>query len=89
VPAHHSGDLVYYPVSRTGKHIILLACLAADGLFLKPTVVIPRKAYDEDLLFFGITTEKVELYSQEKGHISKSIFDNWFGTVFIPKLEKR
>jgi hypothetical protein len=57
-PAHHSEDLVYYPVSRTGKCITLLACVAADGPFLKPAVVIPRKTYDEDLLRFGTTAEK-------------------------------
>jgi hypothetical protein len=88
VPAHHSEDLVYYPLSRTGKRITILACVAADGSFLKPAVVIPRKTYDEDLLLFGITTERVEFYSQENDYISMPIFEDWFRTVFIPELEK-
>jgi hypothetical protein len=63
VPVYYSEDLVYYPVSRTGKRITLLACIAADGSFLKPAVVIPRKIDNGDLLLFRITPEKVELYS--------------------------
>jgi hypothetical protein len=89
VLSYHSEDLVHYPVSRTGKRITLLAFVAADGSFLEPVVVIPRKTYDEDLLLFGITPEKVEFYSQEKGYISMPIFDDWFQIVFIPELEKR
>jgi hypothetical protein len=46
VPAHHSEDLVYYPVSQTGKRTTFLACVIADGFFLKPVVVISRKTYD-------------------------------------------
>jgi hypothetical protein len=88
VLCHHSEDLVYYPVSRTGKRIALLAYRAADGSCLKPAVVIPRKTYDEDLLLFGITSEKVELYPQENGYISMPIFEDWFRAVFIPELEK-
>jgi hypothetical protein len=43
VPIYHAGDRVCYPVSRTGKRITLLACVAAEGSFLKPAIVIPRK----------------------------------------------
>jgi hypothetical protein len=89
VPAHHPEDLVYYPVSRTGKRITLLACVAAGGSSLKPAVMIPRKTYDGDLLLFEITPEKVELYPQENGDISMPIFEDWLRTVFIPELEKR
>jgi hypothetical protein len=45
--------------------------------------------WDVNLLLFGITPEKVKLYSQENGYISMPIFENWLRTVFIPELEKR
>jgi hypothetical protein len=89
VPVSHRGDHVFSPVSRTGKRITLLACVAADGSFLKPAVVIPRKTYDEDLLLFGMTPEKVQLYSQGSGYIITAIFADWLQSIFIPELERR
>jgi hypothetical protein len=89
VPASHAADRVYYPVPRTGKRITLLACVAADGSHLKPAVVIPRKTYDEDLMLFGLTPEKVELYSQGTGYVEIPIFDDWMRSIFIPELAMR
>jgi hypothetical protein len=37
------------PVSRQGKRITLIACVAADGSYLRPAVIIPRKTYDDYL----------------------------------------
>jgi hypothetical protein len=36
------------PVSRTGKRITLMACIAADSSVLKPQVIVPRKTVDSD-----------------------------------------
>jgi hypothetical protein len=63
VPSYQAEDRVYYPVPRTGKRSTLLACIAVDEFFLKPTVVIPQQTYDEDLLLFRMKSEKVELDS--------------------------
>jgi hypothetical protein len=43
-PASHEEDPVPIPVPRTGKRIMLLVCIAADGSYLKPLIRIPRKA---------------------------------------------
>jgi hypothetical protein len=59
VPASHAADHVYDAVPRIGKRIPFLACVAADGSYLKPAVIILRKTYDEDLALFGLTSEKV------------------------------
>jgi hypothetical protein len=55
VPIYHAGDRVDYPVPRTGKRITLLACVTADGSFLKPAIVSPRKISDEDVMFFAMS----------------------------------
>jgi hypothetical protein len=89
VPVSHTEKQVYYPVPRMGKRITLLACVAADGSFLKPTVIIPRKTYDEDLYLLGMTPEKVKLYSQENGYVETSIFNDWFKNIFVPEIERR
>jgi hypothetical protein len=44
---------VYVPVSCAGKRITLVACIAANGSYLKPMIVIPRKTVDRDLFLLG------------------------------------
>jgi hypothetical protein len=89
IPATVPGDSVYMPVSRLGKRITLIACIAADGSYLRPTVIIPRKTVDSDLPITGLTGEKVEIYKQPKGYIVTELFENWFETTLVPELRKR
>jgi hypothetical protein len=89
VPSEHVADEVPYPVSRTGKRITLVACIAADGSHMKPVIVIPRKTIDDDLFLTGLTGEKVAIYSQSKGYIDTPIFDAWLEDTFLPELIKR
>jgi hypothetical protein len=89
VPASHAADHVYYALPRTEKRITLLACVAADGSYLKPAAIISWKTYDEDLALFGLTSEKVEFYSQENGYVATLIFADWMQRIFIPELMKR
>lgn len=89
VPTAHSGPHVYFPVPRTGKRITLLACIAADGSYLKPLIVIPRKTYDADLALTGITDEKVTVYSQAKGYTNRPIFLAWLTDIFLPEVARR
>jgi hypothetical protein len=38
-------------LSPTGKHITLMALIAADGSVLKSEIIITRKTIDTDLVF--------------------------------------
>jgi hypothetical protein len=89
VPSDHPGDEMFYPVSRTGKRITLVACVAADGSFLKPAVVVSRKPVDLDLVTIGLTAEKVELFHQAKAYIDQSIFHDWLDSTFVSEVERR
>lgn len=89
VPIDHEGDHVCLPVPRTGKRITLLSCIALDGSFLKPTVIVPRKTVDDDLPLTGMTPEKVTVQSQIHGFVNTSIFDSWFQETFVPELTRR
>jgi hypothetical protein len=89
VPKSHPHEHVYFPVSRTGKRITIVGCIAADGSFCKPLVVIPRKTYDRDLALTGITEEKVQIYYQIKGYMDKAIFLSWLSDVFLPEVARR
>jgi hypothetical protein len=58
VPAADHDDYVYMPVSRAGKRITLMACIATDGSAIKPQIIIPRKTINDDLVLTGLTPEK-------------------------------
>jgi hypothetical protein len=89
VPRDIPDDEVFYPVSRTGKRITLIACIAGDGSYIRPCLIIPRKTFDDELLCFGFTPEKVEIYSQSHSFIDIEIFNDWFRDTFIPELIAR
>jgi hypothetical protein len=78
IPADATDKQVYYPVSRTGKRITLIACIAADGSYLKPALIIARKTFDDELVDYGYTPEKLDIYSQDKSFIETTIFEVWF-----------
>jgi hypothetical protein len=89
VPAEFTEPIVHYPLSRTGKRITLIGCIAADGSFLRPCLVISRKTFDDEILIHGFTPEKVEIYSQANAYIDLGIFDDWFRDTFVPDLIAR
>jgi hypothetical protein len=89
VPVDFEDSIVHYPVPRTGKRVTLIACIAADGSFIRPCLVISRKTFDDEILIQGFTPEKVEIYSQSKAYIDLDIFDDWFKDTFIPELVAR
>jgi hypothetical protein len=88
-----SGDvedkLLYFPVSRLGKRITLIACIALDGSFLRPCLIIHRQTYNDDIADFGWTSSKVEVYSQRNSFIDKDIFLDWFQDTFLRELKLR
>jgi hypothetical protein len=88
VSIEHETDQVNLPVPRTGKRITLLSCIALDGSFMKPIVIVPRKTVD-DLALTGMTPEKVTVKSQVHGFMSTSLFDSWFWDTFIPELTRQ
>jgi hypothetical protein len=74
VLSEHACAEIAFPVPRCGKRIPLVACIAADGSFPKPVVVIPGKTFDTEIPLTGITSEKVQIHSQRMTCINRSIF---------------
>jgi hypothetical protein len=89
VPADVADTLVHYPVSRVGKRITLVAAIAMDGSFLKPSMIISRKTWDDELVEEGLTGEKIEIYDQENAFINMGIFEDWFKDTFVPEVQRR
>jgi hypothetical protein len=51
---------------RSGKRITSVACIGADGPFLKPLIAIPGKTINAEIVLIGLSSEKVAIYSQPK-----------------------
>jgi hypothetical protein len=88
VPSH-VAEKPYYSVSRRGKRITLIACVAADGSYVTPALIIPRVTYEDELAEYGLTDEKIVIYSQKNAFIDRDIFFDWLKDVFQPDLVAR
>jgi hypothetical protein len=51
--------------------------------------VIGRKTFDDKLLLFEHTPEKVEICDQRKAYIDCDIFTDWFRDTFLPEVAAR
>jgi hypothetical protein len=89
VPSNVQGQ-VYYEVSRQGKRITLVACVAADGSFVKPSLIISRKTFEDELVLFGfVPGENVDFYNQGKAYMDHDIFYTWLRDTLIPDIVKK
>jgi hypothetical protein len=61
VLSSHKAEHGNFRIPRTRKRITLIASITLDGSFLRPTVIIPRKTVDSDLVLTGMTSEKVTI----------------------------
>jgi hypothetical protein len=89
IPADDPRDVVPLPVSRAGKRITLVATICADGTYIRPLVIIPRKTVDQDLRLFGINDENCLIRFQESAFIDRELFDLWMEDVFVPEVRKK
>jgi hypothetical protein len=89
VPASETASVVYFPVSRTGKRITLIACIAADGTYIRPALILARKTYENEIRRAGFTKRILDIYHQINSFIDGPIFDDWFSDSFCPDLQRR
>ena len=90
IPIDAPDKKVYFPVDRTTKRSSLVAAVAADGTYLAPLIIIPRKTIEKELLACGYRPEnKYHIVSQESGYITSLIWDYWVENIFIPEVQCR
>jgi hypothetical protein len=89
LPAHVNDSRPCYEVSRRGKRITLIGCVVADGSYLRPALIVSRSTYEDEVLEYGLTEEKLEVYSQKHAFIDRDIFFDWMKDTFAPALEIR
>lgn len=87
VPKDNTQTL-YYPVKRRDDHTTFVACIAADGSYLKPLIVVKRKTIEARILRASLF-DKVVIKYQETGYINSDVFNYWVTEVFIPEVNER
>jgi hypothetical protein len=89
VSSSYDKKTVPLPVSRNGKRITLVATIALDGSICRPLFIVPRKTIDTDLVLMGLTSEKITVSHQQKGFMVTTIFEKWFGDIFLEEILRR
>jgi hypothetical protein len=64
VPSDLPHKKLYDSVPRTDKRITLIAFISVDGSYMRPTLAISRKTFEDELFLRGLPSEKVEIYSE-------------------------
>ena len=79
---------VNYPVKRSNTRTTFLACITADGSYLKPLIVIKRKTIEARAFRVPIF-DKLYIASNESGFITTEIFDEWVDKILIPYIDSK
>jgi hypothetical protein len=85
VPSTCRDEKIGIPIDRATKRTSLL-CIAADGTWLKPLLILPRKTIQRELLDEGINGRSARFVDQENGFITTSLFTDWWKQVFVSEV---
>jgi hypothetical protein len=61
VSTEFTHPIVHYPVSQTEKRVTLIRRIGADDSLLRPSLIIFRKTFDDEILIQEFLSEKVEI----------------------------
>ncbi len=77
-----------FPVERKDDHTTFVACICADGSFMKPLIVVKRKTIEARIMRTSLWN-KLRIEHDETGYINSKIFDIWTEKIFIPEVNRR
>jgi hypothetical protein len=83
VPVSCDGNSIHMSCDRSSKRTSLLVCIAADGTFVQPMVIVPRHTPKQELSESSYTPDRVPSEHQENGFISTQLFQKWATGVFF------
>jgi hypothetical protein len=82
VPTCYQGDEIPIPVDSAAQRNSLLIYIAADGTYLRPLLILPRKTIESELIEQGTNSELATMVHQEHGFILTVLFEDWCYEVF-------
>jgi hypothetical protein len=86
VPVSYEDSSIHVPCDHSSKQASLLVCIGAYGTFVKPMVIVPRRALEQGLYEIGYTPDRVTLEHQENCFISTRLFEKWAIDVLLPHV---
>jgi hypothetical protein len=75
VPAGYTESDIAVPVNRGNSRASMTDCVAANGLHLKPYVIVPRKTLKVELYESGFPLESCRIVHQEDGFVTSQLFE--------------
>ena len=89
VPARYEFNRIPVGVTRTEKRATLIAAICADGMALRPMIVLQRETIEKELLLRGYTPDKVRLCRSDTGFVNSTLFLEWGKRCFFPDMRQR
>lgn len=88
VNKEYESSRISIPVRRETKRATLIHCISADGLSLKPLLIIPRKTVDSSILK-KLNCNNLFIKHQAKGFANTDLIKYWIEEIFFPDVEKK
>jgi hypothetical protein len=89
VPVDYPDPSVPVPVNRHTERSTLTACIAADGYWMKPFLIVDRATVEAEMGLYGYDSPNVFLASQENAFMTTRLFELWARKVFFPAVAQR
>lgn len=88
VPYDYTNCTINIPVRRKSKRSTLVHCICADGTFIKPLIIIPRKTLD-NVILKRLCCNNCMIKFQEKGFNNTEIMKIWLTEIFLPVIKEK
>ena len=89
VPCEYEDNQIPIPEDRNSKRSSLVGCIAADGMSMKPMIIVHRKTIDNDIKLAGYDEDSVLFACQDCGFMTTKLFLKWSEEIFFPELAQR
>jgi hypothetical protein len=88
VPDTYTGSSIAIPFDWHSKRATLLGCIAADSSTIRSMIVVERVIMESDIPLAGYSSEKVNIYSQSDGYMTRQFFERWVDQIFLLHVEQ-
>jgi hypothetical protein len=89
VPIDYPDPSVPVPVNRHTQRWTFRACIAADGYWMKPFMIVDRATVEAVVGLYGYDSSSVFLAPQENAFMMTHLFELWAREVVFPAVAQR
>jgi hypothetical protein len=89
VPVSSPHDSIEIPANRSVKPLRILAAVSADGLHLKPMIIVQRKTHEVDPFAATFTPVKVLAVHRKRNFTGRNLFRPCVEQMLFPGIERQ